>query len=198
MVHKYLVALSVVLVTFGTANADTFDWSFTSTDPLLPFITGSGTLDAVDKGGGTYLVDAVTGSVSNTCTGSPCVPQFRNIIDLLTPGQAYGGLSNIPGDNLVFPSGSPAFLSQGSNNGIVFSIDNCPFSAGCFMQIYFGVGQYELFASNGGANGVDFALTATSPVPAPIVGAGLPGLMLASGGLLGWWRRKRKVDAAAA
>jgi hypothetical protein len=51
---------------------------------------------------------------------------------------------------------------------------------------------YSLEFSPGVVNGD------VSAVPGPIAGAGLPGLVFASGGLLGWWRRKRKASAVLA
>jgi hypothetical protein len=44
----------------------------------------------------------------------------------------------------------------------------------------------------------NFAINTSSPgtwvlVPGPTIGAGIPGLMFACGGLLAWWRRRQKI-----
>jgi hypothetical protein len=60
-----------------------------------------------------------------------------------------------------------------------------------------GGSLYVDWAGAGGVVGdtvtVDFTVAGrVSAVPGPIVGAGLPGLILASGGLLAWWRTRRR------
>jgi len=73
------------------------------------------------------------------------------------------------------------FLSSGSS-GIL----NCGFVPA--ITIFVGTGGTSL-----GEAGVVEIGSAVASVPGPIVGAGLPGLILAGGGLLGWWRRRRKI-----
>jgi hypothetical protein len=43
----------------------------------------------------------------------------------------------------------------------------------------------------------DVRFSGSRAVPSPIIGAGMPGLIAACGGVLAWWRRKRRAQTAA-
>ena len=89
---------------------------------------------------------------------------------------------------------SPVINHAESINGTVgFNFSGIPSgTTTAIMVIETGFSQFT-----SGLIGIDSTVTVAGfgvvAVPGPIVGAGLPGLILASGGLLSWWRRRQKI-----
>lgn len=200
-----LLASAAFLMSGAAANAVLIDHGVTydlqitsgslSTSTASFNLRISGINGAADTEGGRYGVDDFAFSLPNHDFSSATAAGFVTQLG----GLNSGGCNGSGNDSFCFNGTAPAgpALAAGSVINIPFSIT---LSSGNFLNwdTHLKIdwegsktGNYDNVSKS--TNGI--STIEASPVPGPIVGAGLPGLAFAGAGLFAWLRRRRAKAA---
>jgi hypothetical protein len=147
---------------------------------LMGLVAGTLTVDSAG------LVTNITGTMEGGTIGALEPVGFPGCT-----GIGVCGVGSTPNSDNVFNTTAPYLTA----NGIAFETTGGGGGVTAPDGLYYNGTNYTLVDDAGSVITIDTGSFTISSVPGPIVGSGLPGLIFASGGLLAWWRRKRKAEA---